>query len=271
MTDDDQRPRRSVLLSILSSLPQKLGIRNVKTNTDGEKIPFRDGIQWIRTSQFGEYSYKRSLTEDEEWKTVRLTTASSDPDSDLTDLLRPAGVTKQINSKKLADVRKQICYIPSTYKQFYLSLVATQDNDQDQVTEGTGTEEDDCNEPREATFQPRSTRTQRVDDSGEPTASTSQVGSKRKCTDNSIKPRTSTSQAQNRRKRGVDDSGEPRASTSQARSTRKRSSDNGKPRTSTFQIRSMRKRTESRTTSNHFSMMTQRLHNQFCVKWTEVK
>jgi len=231
----------------LQSLPQKLGIRNVKRNTDGEKIPFRDGIRWIRTVKFGEYTYKCSLTGEEQWKTVRLTTSSSDPDTDLTDMLRPAGVTKQINIKKLADVRKQICYIPSTYKQFYLSLVSTQNNDNDQVTEDTGTEEDDCSEPSETTSQPQSTRKQREDDSEEPRTSTSQLGSKRTWTDDSTAPRTSTSQAQNRRKHGEDDSREPRASTSQAPSTRKRRGDSGEPRTSTYQVGRKRKSTDDST------------------------
>ena len=65
---------------------------------------------------------KTSLTEEEPWETVKLSTGSSEPDTDLTDLLKPADTTKPINSKKLADIRKHLCFIPSTYKQFYLSL-----------------------------------------------------------------------------------------------------------------------------------------------------
>jgi len=59
--------------------------------------------------------YKTSLTEEEPWKTVKLSTGSLEPDTDLTDLLKPADMTKPINSKKLADIRKQLCFIPSTY------------------------------------------------------------------------------------------------------------------------------------------------------------
>jgi len=62
--------------------------------------------------------YKTSLTEEEPWKTVKLSTGSLELDTDLTDLLKPADMTKPINSKKLADIRKQLCFIPSTYKQF---------------------------------------------------------------------------------------------------------------------------------------------------------
>jgi len=97
-------------------LPDKLGLQNANINTDGQKMPFRDGIRWMRTVKFGEYMYKTSLTEEEPWKTVKLSISSSEPDTDLTDLLKPADMTKPINSKKLADTRKQLCFIPSTYK-----------------------------------------------------------------------------------------------------------------------------------------------------------
>src|SRR5260221_11798609 len=91
----------------LQSLPEKLGLRSVKINTDGQKVPFRDGIRWIRTVKLGEYMYKHSLTEDEQWKTVKLHAGSSNLDTDLTAFLRPAGIAKPINSKKLADVKKR--------------------------------------------------------------------------------------------------------------------------------------------------------------------
>jgi len=68
--------------------------------------------------KFGKYMYKTSLTEEEPWKTVKLSTGSLELDTDLTDLLKPADMTKPINSKKLADIRNQLCFIPSTYKQF---------------------------------------------------------------------------------------------------------------------------------------------------------
>jgi len=39
-------------------------------NTTGEKVRYRDGIRWLRVSEFGSYEHKESLAEDEPWKKV---------------------------------------------------------------------------------------------------------------------------------------------------------------------------------------------------------
>jgi len=116
----------------------------------------------MRTVKFGKYRCKTSLTEEEPWETVKLSTGSSEPDTDLTDLLKPADTTKPINSKKLADIRKHLCFIPSTYKQFYLSLFSDQNDDEkggrddesaDQVENDTSDEENnDDIEPNATTI-----------------------------------------------------------------------------------------------------------------------
>ena len=115
----------------LQQLPQYLGFRQAKSNTVWEKIPFRDGIRWIRTCKFGEYNYRCSFSEEEEWKTVKLSKEASSAHSssdltslvDLASLLIPTGTQRALNSKKVADVKKQLCFIPTTYRQFYMGLV----------------------------------------------------------------------------------------------------------------------------------------------------
>ena len=42
---------------------------------------------------------------------------------DLASLLIPTGTQRALNSKKVADVKKQLCFIPTTYRQFYMGLV----------------------------------------------------------------------------------------------------------------------------------------------------
>ena len=107
----------------LQSLPQVLGLKNAKQNTAGEKVEFRDGIRWIRTEKFGQYQYKHSVNEEEPWKTVLLKPAdSAEPVVSMATLVTPV-TAKPVNSKKLADIQKLMCYIPPTYQQFYSSLI----------------------------------------------------------------------------------------------------------------------------------------------------
>ena len=108
----------------MKELPKILGLRNVKKNTDGSKVPLRDGVKWIRTSCVGEFQYRLSYSEEEPWKTVKLGEVSDDVQqhADLSALLKPA-TNKPISSKKVEDIRKQMCFIPHTYQKFYTSLV----------------------------------------------------------------------------------------------------------------------------------------------------
>ena len=54
-------------------LPQHLGMKQAKCNTDGERIQLRDGIRWrnVRNyEKFGEYKHKESTDNDAQWKVV---------------------------------------------------------------------------------------------------------------------------------------------------------------------------------------------------------
>lgn len=54
----------------LQCLPQVLELWNVKQNTSGEQIQFRDNVPWIRTDTFS--NYKHSLSKEQPWKVVQL-------------------------------------------------------------------------------------------------------------------------------------------------------------------------------------------------------
>jgi len=136
----------------LQQLPQHLGLRQAKSNTKGEKIPFRDGIRWIRTCKFGEYNYRCSLSEEEEWKTVTLSkeTGCDHSSSDLTSLLIPTGTQRALNSKKVADVKKQLCFVPPTYRQFYMGLVSNGTQTEDNLEEAEEEVHEQQKEPNSA-------------------------------------------------------------------------------------------------------------------------
>jgi len=44
----------------------------VRVDTEGNKVAFRDSVRWIRISSFGQYQFKTTHSQDEEWKTVIL-------------------------------------------------------------------------------------------------------------------------------------------------------------------------------------------------------
>ena len=71
---------------------------------------------------FGQYKYKHSLSEDEPWKVVHLSDDETEPQIDLPSLLKPVGNGKPIDSKKLADLQKLLCFVPSSYQSYYMSL-----------------------------------------------------------------------------------------------------------------------------------------------------
>lgn len=53
-------------------LPNKMGLVHKKKNLLNEKVPFRDGIKWIRIEEFGSYLYKESYDEYTPYKKVSL-------------------------------------------------------------------------------------------------------------------------------------------------------------------------------------------------------
>jgi len=55
-----------------SSVWFSIGLRHVRVDTEGNKVAFRDSVRWIRISSFGQYQFKTTHSQDEEWKTVIL-------------------------------------------------------------------------------------------------------------------------------------------------------------------------------------------------------
>ena len=105
------------------SLPDVLGLYNNHTNTDGEAVQFRDGVRWIRVSEFGSYKYKGDFDATSPWKKVMIRRFGFQG-LPTADLMATSGGIK-INAKKLMDIKKQIPYIPVSYRPFYTSLVSS--------------------------------------------------------------------------------------------------------------------------------------------------
>jgi hypothetical protein len=109
----------------------------VKYNDQGEKVPFRDAVRWIRTEKYGEYKYRFTFNDSEPWKTVHLISqdqgiledmAVAVPNINMSSLVKLAGSHhKAVNPKKLNDVRKQLPFIPASFQGFYLSMLNTDD------------------------------------------------------------------------------------------------------------------------------------------------
>ena len=115
-------------LYCLKDLPQHINLINRTSNTAGEPVHFRD-IRWIKVVSFGEYSYKHSLSADEEWKSVNIMRSAVQEihDGDIRSSLTKChgGIKKA----KLDDIKKQLPYIPQVHQDFYTSLdLGTVDN-----------------------------------------------------------------------------------------------------------------------------------------------
>jgi hypothetical protein len=108
----------------IKSLPTGLGLMQRHTTTDGEPVKFRDNIRWIRVTEFGSYMFKESLEEGDPWKTVNLLQSKRTVPNDNVVSISQACLKKtgSIKHVKLQDIKKQLPYIPETYKQFYSQL-----------------------------------------------------------------------------------------------------------------------------------------------------
>ena len=110
----------------IKRLPDMLGLKNSLVNTDGEIVQFRDTVRWVKIDTFGEYQYKTSLDPNESWKRVMLKQSASAGmyNPNITPLLKSGQMKRGINAKKLADIHRQLPYIPDSFKGFYQSLVS---------------------------------------------------------------------------------------------------------------------------------------------------
>lgn len=106
----------------IKTLPDSLGLTLKKVNTQGQRIPFKSGIKWIRIDEFGKYRYRESFAEDEEWKEVNIMKGESNHD-----VVIPSRSTDSVPIKvnKYNDIMKQMAYIPQTYRPFYQALKST--------------------------------------------------------------------------------------------------------------------------------------------------
>ena len=111
-------------LFLVKELPTVLGLKNNGKNTDGERVSFRDGIRWIKVTEFGKYSYKESFSDTDEWKTVEL--QRQETTSDISDPIPRSVHRSGIAEKKIADIRKQLPFIPLTFRTFYTNLVSNE-------------------------------------------------------------------------------------------------------------------------------------------------
>ena len=121
----------------LKEFPMMMNFSNKQVNTDGEKIGFRDGIRWIRVKTVGEYNYKNSFNDDEPWKTV-ITGTEFEP----VDPLIRTETTRPVAEKKLCDLRKQLPYIPISFRAFYMNISSTNAVDSDITDDEISTESD---------------------------------------------------------------------------------------------------------------------------------
>ena len=107
----------------LKDLPKSLGLTNNHTNTQGEAVKFRDGIRWIRVTEFGSYQYREAIDESLPWKKVILSPASCQPPENIELVPKSIKCGSRINTKKLADIKKQLPYVPIVYRGFYQDII----------------------------------------------------------------------------------------------------------------------------------------------------
>lgn len=118
----------------MKELPLQLNLINRGHNTAGKAVKFRDKVRWIQVTHFGQYRYKHSFSDSEDWKTVDILRESADQvhDGDVRQKLKHC--QSCIKKPKLADIKKQLPYVPQVHRDFYLgleSVMASNDDDQE--------------------------------------------------------------------------------------------------------------------------------------------
>ena len=104
-------------------------------------------MKWIRVDQFGQYKYKSSYSNDEQWKTVLLCNVTT-TESDVTLPMRSC-VKSPVKAAKISDINKQLKFIPSCYRQYYEGvLCAAPSNEEEEAEESSN--DDDLNSDTES-------------------------------------------------------------------------------------------------------------------------
>ena len=122
----------------VKELPSLLGLHSNLRNCDGEKVNFRDSVRWVRVVEFGMYQYKTSHSEDEQWKSVNIVKQRRDAVSSV-QLSSRTESKSVIKPSKIADIRKQLPYIPAVHRGFYEQIIASH-----QQTTAGQSNDDDC-------------------------------------------------------------------------------------------------------------------------------
>jgi len=95
-------------------------LTNNPRDAGGRKIAFRDSVKWIRVVQLGQYEYKTSHRESDEWHLVDIG-SNRHKNIDLSSLQLQTWESQKVPMKtsKAADIRKQLAFIPSPYRAYY--------------------------------------------------------------------------------------------------------------------------------------------------------
>ena len=88
-------------------------------------MKFRDRVKWIKVTAFGSYEYRESFDETSAWKSVSIRRCSEAVKSASIELAskKTTQGNNMVSSKKLADLAKQLKFIPSIYQPFYKNII----------------------------------------------------------------------------------------------------------------------------------------------------
>jgi len=119
----------------IKKLCTDLGLKKQTFDVHGSKIEMRDKVRCIRITEFGRYSYRHSLSEQEDWKDVVLTKRVMPACPALTLLPQHK---RPVKATKVSDLNKQLRFIPEVYHSLYTGLLSTSTN-----TDNEDAEEDE--------------------------------------------------------------------------------------------------------------------------------
>ena len=123
----------------IKKLCTDIGLKKQTVDVHGSKTEMRDKVRCSRITEFGRYSYKHSLTEEEDWKDVVLTNNITPDCPTLTPLPQRK---RPVKAAKVNDLKKQLRFIPEVYHSLYNGLLSTTADET-----SAGEEEDDEPEP----------------------------------------------------------------------------------------------------------------------------
>lgn len=106
----------------IENLHSKLSLMNKKKNTDGDKVCFRDGIKWIRVTEFGSYEYKECYDENVPFKKVNILKNKNNQRLNF-NIQKITEKTGSISKEKLENIKTQITFVPEEYKWFYEEFI----------------------------------------------------------------------------------------------------------------------------------------------------